>query len=177
VLVYYRVRASLEVYQGRNGVFAVCSNKDDIDSEDLFPINLLSRLKSKMLDGNSEEYYVFFHGTSYTSANAIIRGGGINLSRGADNQDFSHGNGFYLHTQRGYSESAIIVFIVLKSEFEQLSIHIKDNDLETWQRYVNLYRRSSMILGGDENCEEMFDDYNELQLNFNHDIVFGFGCI
>lgn len=169
-----------------NGVFVVCSNKDDIDSEDLFPINLLSRLKSKMLDGDSKEYYMFFHGTSYTSANAIIAGG-INLSRGTDNQDFSHANGFYLHTQeninlaytwsqRGYGESAIMVFIVLKSEFEQLSVHIKDNDLETWQRYVNLYRRSSMILGGDEKCEDMFDDYFDLQSNINHDIVFGFGC-
>lgn len=169
-----------------NGVFAVCSNKDDIASEDLFPLNLLSRLKSKMLDGNGEEYYMFFHGTSYASANAIIAEG-INLSRGAENQDFSNRNGFYLHTeeninlaymwsQTGYRESAIIVFIVLKSEFEQLSVHIKNNDLETWQRYVNLYRRSSMILGGDENCEDMSDDYDELQSNFNHDIVFGFGC-
>jgi hypothetical protein len=33
-----------------------------------------------------------------------------------------------------------------------------------------------MILGGDENCEDLFDDYDELQSNFNHDIVFGFGC-
>jgi hypothetical protein len=165
-----------------NRVFAVCSSKDDVDSEDL-----LSRLKSKMIDGNGEEYYMFFHGTSYASANAIIAEG-INLSRGFENQDFSHGNGFYLHTeeninlaymwsQRGYRESAaIIVFIVLKSEFEQLSVHIKDNDLETWQRYVNLYRRSSMIEGGDENCEDMFDDYDELQSNFNYNIVFGFGC-
>ena len=33
-----------------------------------------------------------------------------------------------------------------------------------------------MILGGEDNCEDMYDDYMKLQENFAHDIVFGFGC-
>jgi len=35
---------------------------------------------------------------------------------------------------------------------------------------------SSMILGGDDNYEDMFEDCMELQENVDHDIVFGFGC-
>jgi hypothetical protein len=174
----------------RKDVFAVCSNKDDIDSEseDIFPLNLFGRLQAKMLNGESEqEYYVFFHGTSYRDANSIIAGG-INLSKGSNDQDFSHGDGFYLHTQeninlacewsqRGYGESAIVMFLVLRSDFDELSIHIRDNDLETWREYINLYRRSSMILGGDtDTSEDMYDDYMKINDNFAHDVVFGFGC-
>lgn len=35
---------------------------------------------------------------------------------------------------------------------------------------------NKQILGGDENYEDIFRDHMELQENFDHDIVFGFGC-
>ena len=77
---------------------------------------------NSLIDGNHE---VFFHGTGHQYAQDIIEGG-IDFKKGADCQDFSNGDGFYLGedfeeacrwpASRGHLKIAVLVFCVEKRE-------------------------------------------------------------
>lgn len=150
---------------------AICNSKKDSQENENYPQNTLERLLRSLCDGNWEDSnYIFFHGTNYHKANTIVRIG-IDRRRGAAEQDFSHCNGFYLHTSgnlelayewaRRNSSPAIVVFLIPKEVYDPLKVNVPE-DLRA--KYIKLYRRAKDILGDETgSAAELYDDYMELE--------------
>ena len=99
----------------------------------------------------TEDYEVFFHGTSYDHARNIIHGG-IKLTKGDNFKDFSDGEGFYLakHFDEAWKNrwasnrppvSAVLVFRVHRADLregrEALDLR---TDEDQWKSVIRTFR-------------------------------------
>ena len=99
----------------------------------------------------TEDYEVFFHGTSHVHARNIIHGG-IKLTKGDNFKDFSDGEGFYLAKQFDEARknkwasnrptvSAVLVFRVrradLREDREALDLR---TDEDQWKSVITAFR-------------------------------------
>lgn len=128
-------------------------------------VNLLNKSEKKhkkndpypSLDGkcfpdgmNEDGYELFYHGTDHESAANIIEKG-IDLEKGGEYKDFSHGIGFYLNnsyqeawlwTFQRKSKPAVLSFKVptkVLDGFRQQSINLVANESE-WERITRSFR-------------------------------------
>lgn len=125
----------------KNGLAQKCYRTQNQDG-DSFPDSL-----------EDDEFEVFFHGTSHESAQDIIEGE-IDLRRGAQKQDFSDGDGFYLskqfdealrRAQHRRTSSAVLVFRIKKTELRgdnnDKGYNLQHPDMKKeWQDVVRKFR-------------------------------------
>ena len=99
---------------------------------------------------NDDLHEVFFHGTNQQYAQNIIEDG-IDVRKGAERLDFSHGDGFYLGDNFkkackwpehcGHRYTAVLVFHVEKTELREPDKGLDlRNDKEKWKKVVPKFR-------------------------------------
>lgn len=146
------VTAAISSFAFTNTIYGLRCGNDDI-------VIALERL-TNFLRGKVEsiaDYLIYYHTTNFDGALSIL-GDGINLSRGAKNQDFSSEDGFYLHPEEDADKAiewrnwgcqqAIIVFLVKKDEMMQFEHLDLPDTHENWQNEIKLFRTATQHWNG-----------------------------